>query len=383
MKPVQNVIIPPLNEPKKIDFLNLKKVNQRHIKKINEAITKVLSSGWFINGTEVSAFEKEYAQFSGTKYAIGAGNGLDALNLIFKAYIKLGHLNKGDEIMVPANSFIASALAISQSGLKPLFIDVDPSTFNISKKTVSKKYHKGVKGILAVHLYGQISIDQELLDFAQSNKLLLIEDAAQSVGAQNKLGISGGIGDAGAVSFYPGKNLGALGDAGAVTTNNTKLASTIKTLRNYGSHKKYHHNIKGVNSRLDEIQAAVLRIKLETIIQENEHRKLIAQFYLENIKTPHVKLPQVENKESTSWHLFVIKSSNRDRLKEYLSKNNIETLIHYPIAIHKQKAYKEFSNQILPVSDSLGGQILSLPISPVITISDATHVVKTINNFYK
>lgn len=368
-------------ELNKVNFLDLKKINEPYRNEMMQAVLKVIDSGWYVQGEEVNNFEKEYAAFTNTNHCIGTGNGLDALKLIFKAYMELGQLKVGDEVMVPANSFIASALAISDLGLKPVFVDACPNTFNLCFDNLEQLKTEKTKAILSVHLFGQISITPQIFDFAKKHNLLLIEDAAQSVGAENHLGKSGGIGDAGAVSFYPGKNLGALGDGGAVTTNNTELAKVIRALANYGSSKKYEHDYQGINSRLDEMQAAILRVKLPNILKENQKRREIANFYLKNINNPYVQLPNIEDENSTSWHLFVIKTCLRKELKAHLEKHNIQTLIHYPTPIHKQKAYKEYNYQYMPASENLAKQILSLPISPVMTMREAKLVVNAINKF--
>lgn len=364
-----------------VQFLPLQRINAKHLAEIQQAVAKVLQSGWYVNGKEVSNFEKNYSRFTGAEYCIGTGNGLDALKLIFKGLIEIGKLRKGDRILVPANSFVASALAIEEAGLRPVFIDVNEDTFNIDLTEIERAGSYQVRGILAVHLFGQLSISQALLDYAKTKNLVIVEDAAQSVGASYQSKTSGNIGEAAAVSFYPGKNLGAFGDAGAITTNNEKLAEACRSLANYGSSKKYHHDLKGVNSRLDELQAAILNVKLKYIALENQERVEIAKFYLRNIKNDLVTLPEVANFNSHVFHLFVIKTKHRKALQAHLASKGIETLIHYPICIHKQEAYKEYKSVSCPVSERLSQEILSLPVFPGMTAEETEKVVIAVNSF--
>lgn len=364
-----------------INFLDLKKINSQYEKEIKEAATRVIDSGWYLMGKELENFEQSYADFCKVKYCLGVANGLDALRLIFKAYIEIGVMKKGDEIIVPANTYIASVLAISDNDLVPVFVEPDLETYNLDVKKIKEKITTKTRGILTVHLYGQISIDQKMLDLCKKNNLKLIEDAAQSHGAVWKNKVSGGIGDAAGHSFYPGKNLGALGDAGAVTTNDSELAKVINALRNYGSYVKYENKYQGLNSRLDEIQAAFLRVKLKYIKKDIEARRNAANYYLENIKNPAFILPKFINKEGHVWHLFVIRTSNREKLQSYLLKNGIQTLIHYPIPPHKQSGYKKYNNLSFPITEEIHKEVISLPLSGVIRSLDLKKIVEILNNY--
>jgi len=361
-----------------ISFLDLRKVNSKFEKELKDAAIRVIDSGYYLMGKELSSFEENYSKFCRTKFCIGVGNGLDALRLIFKAYIELGLMQKGDEIIVPANTYIASVLAITDNALKPVFVDPDEETFNLDSNKIEKVINSKTKAILTVHLYGQISADQLMLKLCQKYNLKLIEDAAQSHGAEWEGRISGGIGDAAAHSFYPGKNLGALGDAGAVTTNDKKLAQVISALRNYGSHIKYKNKYQGLNSRLDEIQAAFLNVKLKYINEDIESRRFVAKYYLENIKNKKVILPKLLKENQHVWHLFVIKSNKRDELQKYLSENKIETLIHYPISPYNQKCYEYLEHKSF---NQLEDRILSIPINSIICIDELQHCVTTLNKF--
>ena len=328
-----------------IKFLDLQKINAQYETELKEATTRVIDSGWYLLGKELEQFEHNYAVFCGAKYCLGVANGLDALRLIFKAYIELGVMHKGDEVIVPANTYIASVLAISDNDLVPVFVEPNINTYNLDSLKIEKAITKRTKAILTVHLYGQNSIDEKMLEICKKYNLKLIEDAAQSHGAKWQGKVTGCIGDAGGHSFYPGKNLGALGDAGAVTTNDKELQHTIDALRNYGSYKKYENRYQGLNSRLDEIQATFLSVKLKYIQQDIEARRKVVQYYLENIKHPDIILPSYRNsqqQEEHVWHLFVIRTKNRDKLQQYLLENGVQTLIHYPIPPHKQEAYKSY-----------------------------------------
>jgi dTDP-4-amino-4,6-dideoxygalactose transaminase len=364
-----------------IKFLDLKKLNTQYEIELKEAANSVIDSGWYLMGKELEAFELNYAAFCGTKYALGVANGLDALRLIFKAYIELGMMKKGDEVIVPANTYIASVLAISDNDLVPVFVEPNMATYNLDNKLIEKAITQKTKAILTVHLYGQISIDQQILDLCSKYNLKLIEDAAQSHGAKWNDKISGGIGDAAGHSFYPGKNLGALGDAGAVTTNDQVLAKTIAAIRNYGSEKKYENIYRGLNSRLDEIQAAFLNVKLKYIQKDIEARREVANYYLENIKNPEILLPTMLSEEGHVWHLFVIRSSRRDDLQKYLAEKGIQTLIHYPIPPHKQQAYKEYNKLSFPITENTHKSVLSLPISAIINDLELEKIVRAINKF--
>lgn len=365
----------------KISFLDLKKVNQLHREELIQAATNVIDKGWYIQGTELQAFEKEFAEYCGTKFCLGVANGLDALSMTLRGWKELGRLHDGDSVMVQGNTYIATLLAITENNLKPVLVEPDPETFNLSISDLEKKFHAGVKVIMPVHLYGQLSNMAEIMKFANTHNLLVLEDSAQSHGAKVNNIKSGNYGDASGFSFYPGKNLGALGDGGAITTNDPELAECISYLRSYGSKVKYHHQYKGLNSRLDEMQAAFLRIKLKDLDLQTENRKKIADRYLKNMKNQFVILPKLESRESHVWHLFVIKTDHRDTLKKYLETCGIETHIHYPIAPHKQGAYKEYASTSLPITEDLQGKTLSLPISPVLTDEEVQYVIDSVNKF--
>ncbi len=370
-----------------IKFLDLKRINDQYIDEINEAIQRVLSSGWYLLGEEVNAFEKKYAIFIGTKHCIGVANGLDALRLILRAYMELGSINEGDEIIVPANTYIASILAISDNRLKPVLVEPDIQTYNIDSSLIENKITDRTKAIMIVHLYGQNAMHPEIDRLVKKYNLLLIEDNAQAHGAYYGELKTGSIGDAAGNSFYPGKNLGAFGDAGAVTTNDDKLAEVVRTIANYGSKKKYKNEYKGLNSRLDEIQAAMLRVKLQYLENDNNNRREIAQYYHENILNEKVNLPfvnstsSIKKNDSHVWHLYVIRTEKRDHLQQYLTKNGIQTLIHYPIPPHKQLAYKEWHDFNFPITEKIHRQVLSLPISPIMTVDDVTYVVGIVNDY--
>jgi len=396
-----------------IKFLDLQKVTSSFEPKLSSAIARVVKSGWFLLGEETAAFEKEFAEFIGSKHCIGTANGLDALRLILKAYIELGVMHEGDEIIVPANTFIATILAITDNRLKPVLVEPDIDTYNIDPALIEQAVTARTKAIIVVHLYGQACWSVEITETARKYNLKIIEDNAQAAGAvtmtygtPEATGIqvpvarrTGSLGDAAGHSFYPGKNLGALGDGGAVTTDDDELGTTIRYLANYGSTQKYVHDYKGLNSRLDEIQAAVLRVKLPRLDSDNQRRRIIAGFYAKNIINPGIILPRVFNNRSGSmiagnskgdqvtgalkhvWHLYVVRCRDRDRLKNYLDENGIQTLIHYPIPPHKQKAYAEYVNLSLPVTEKIHREVLSLPISPVMTDDEVIKVIELLNEF--
>ncbi len=367
-----------------IQFVDLKKINAQYRTELIEACTKVIDSGWYIQGKECEAFEEEFAKYCGTKYAIGVANGLDALILILKAYKVLGSILDNDEIIVPSNTYIASILAISDNNLIPVLVEPDINTYNIDIDKIEEKITSKTKAIMVVHLYGQCVEMKKILDLAKKYNLKVIEDSAQAHGAYdtelNKR--VGNIGDASGFSFYPGKNLGALGDGGMVTTNDEILANTIKALGNYGSQKKYENMYKGTNSRLDEIQASMLRVKLRYLDSEIENRREISSYYLENIKNENIILPQLKNENNHVWHLFVIRTNRRDELQKYLLGNKIQTLIHYPLAPHKQEAYKEWKNESYPISEQIHSEVLSLPIGSHLALENIEHIVKVINEFH-
>jgi dTDP-4-amino-4,6-dideoxygalactose transaminase len=364
-----------------IKFLDLQKINAQYEQELKIAANRVIDSGWYLMGKELETFEQSYATLCNVKFALGVANGLDALRLIFKGYIELGIMTKGDEVIVPANTYIASVLAITDNDLIPVFVEPNLETYNLDSNKIEAAVTEKTKAILTVHLYGQNSIDDQMLEICLKYNLKLIEDGAQSHGAKWNDKISGGIGDAAGHSFYPGKNLGALGDAGAVTTNDQVLARTISTLRNYGSEKKYENIYKGLNSRLDEIQAAFLNVKLKYIQDDIDNRRKVADYYLNNIKNENIILPTVIEEEGHVWHLFVIRTKNRVKLQKYLLDNGIQTLIHYPIPIYKQKAYEEYENLNLPLTEQIHQEVLSLPIGEHISNMDLSYVVKVVNEF--
>ena len=364
-----------------IKFLDLQKINAQYEIELKEAANRVIDSGWYLMGKELESFEANYADFCGVKHALGVANGLDALRLIFKAYLEMGVMQKGDEVIVPANTYVASVLAISDNDLIPVFVEPNEQTYNLDSSLIEQVITTKTKAILTVHLYGQNSINQQMLDICGKHNLKLVEDGAQSHGALWNGEVSGGIGDAAGHSFYPGKNLGALGDAGAVTTNDVALANVISALRNYGSHEKYKNKYQGLNSRLDEIQAAFLNVKLKYIQKDIDGRRRVANYYLENIKNPNITLPKVLGQDGHVWHLFVIRTSKREELQKYLSENGIQTLIHYPIPPHKQEAYKEFKKLSFPVTEHIHDEIVSLPLSAVMNQKEIEKVVKALNNY--
>ncbi|PJE53316.1 DegT/DnrJ/EryC1/StrS family aminotransferase [Marinomonas sp. BSi20584] len=366
-----------------IPFLDLKAINAQYREELIEACSRVIDSGWFVHGVEVKAFEAEFAAYCGAKHAIGVANGLDALILTLRAWKELGKLKEGDEIIVPANTYIASILAISENKLTPILVEPDAENFNLSLKSITSAITSKTKAILPVHLYGKISPMKEIMALAREHNLLVLEDCAQSHGAMIAGKKAGTWGGAGAFSFYPGKNLGALGDAGAIITNDDELYNVLIALRNYGSHEKYKNNYKGVNSRLDEIQASILRVKLRFLDEETERRQRIARRYLQEINNPLIKLPISLAKEEDVWHLFVIRTGYRDKLQKFLDENGIQTLIHYPIAVHKQQAYLEFQDQSLPITELLHEEVISIPISPIMTDAEVSFVIEILNKFRK
>ena len=361
-------------------FSDLKSINAQYRDELVKAATGVIDSGWYINGMQGEAFEHEFANYCGVNYCIGAANGLDALILIFRAYKELGRLKEQDEVIVPANTYIASILAITENRLKPVLVEPDEQTYNLDPKLIEQAITAKTKAILAVHLYGQLADMPAINKIADKHGLLVIEDSAQAHGAIMNSKKSGNLGDASGFSFYPGKNLGALGDGGAVTTNDEELAMAIKSLGNYGSTKKYENTYKGINSRLDEIQASMLRVKLRYLDIEIEKRKEIAKYYLENIKNDNIALPNVIT--DSVWHLFVIRTAKRDELQKHLLDNGIQTLIHYPIPPHKQEAYKEWRSQSYPLTEAVHQEIVSLPIGSTIRKEDLQTIVDSLNNFY-
>jgi dTDP-4-amino-4,6-dideoxygalactose transaminase len=382
-----------------IQFLDLKKINAPYETAFQEKLKSVLEKGWYILGNEVATFETNFANYCGAKYCIGVGNGFDALVLIFKGYIQLGKLQKGDEVIVPANTYIASILAILETDLVPVLVEPKLETYNLNPDLISEKITSKTKAILAVHLYGQLAEMEKINAIAAKNNLIVVEDAAQSHGAVSPLTPEGGIkasekappsGAGGAAySFYPGKNLGALGDGGAVVTDDSELAKVVQSLRNYGSEAKYQNEYIGVNSRLDEIQAAFLNVKLPHLDAENNVRKEIAKRYLKEIKNDKIILPNLslrgvardEATQSHVFHLFVIRTENRAELQQYLLQNGIQTMIHYPIPPHKQKAFMAWNQLSLPITEKIHKEVLSLPISPVLTMDEVSFIVSILNKY--
>ncbi|EJI85738.1 Erythromycin biosynthesis sensory transduction protein eryC1 [Alishewanella aestuarii B11] len=371
-----------------INFLDLKAINAQYRQELIEACTSVIDSGWYIQGVEVQKFEKEFAAYCGTEHCIGVANGLDALILVFRAWKELGKLKEGDEVIVPANTYIASILAVTENKLKPILVEPDPQTFNICPTKIREAISKNTKAILAVHLYGQLAAMPEIMALATEHDLLVLEDSAQAHGAEINGKRAGNWGHASGFSFYPGKNLGALGDAGAVTTNDAELAKVLRALSNYGSHKKYENLYQGVNSRLDEIQAAMLRVKLKYLDNETHRRREIATSFAKKIENPLLSLPinfdSVNiNLSNHVFHLFVLRTAKRDELQNYLIKNGIQTVIHYPIPPHKQKAYFEnkISGIFLPITELIHKEVISIPISPVMTDEQVQFVIDVLNKF--
>lgn len=364
-----------------IPFLDLKKINNQYREELMQAATQVIDSGWYIQGQQVKIFEEAFAEYCGVKHCIGVANGLDALILILRAYKELGKLQDGDEVIVPANTYIASVLAVTENRLKPIFVEPDEDTYNLSPIFLEQAITGRTKAILAVHLYGQLADMPAINAIAEKHGLLVIEDSAQAHGASLNGRKAGSWGDASGFSFYPGKNLGALGDAGVVTTNNDELAQTIRALGNYGSHKKYENLYQGVNSRLDEMQAAFLNVKLKYLDDEIKLRQEVAISYINRINNPAIKLPKIGLKASHVFHLFVVRTEQRERLKSYLSEMGVETLIHYPIPPHRQKAYWDFVDVSLPITDRIHEEIISLPISPVLNGDAVSRVIDLVSEF--
>lgn len=368
-----------------ISFLDLKAINIQYHDKLIDACARVIDSGWYIGGKELESFENNFAKYCGTKYAIGVANGLDALILTLRAWKELGKLKDGDEVIVPSNTYIASILAITANNLTPILVEPDIYTYNIDPKNIEQAITSKTRAILPVHLYGQLAEMPEIMQIAKQHNLLVLEDSAQSHGAMLDGKKAGNWGDAAGFSFYPGKNLGALGDAGAVTTNDAELAEMIKALRNYGSHEKYKNLVPGINSRLDEMQAAILDVKLNYLDQETSHRRKIANIYLQGINNPLITLPlddtDAENYSQHVWHLFVVRTPHREALQKYLAENGVQTLIHYPIPPHKQQAYKEWNNLSYPISEKIHNEVISLPMSPTLSNDEAKRIVEVINNW--
>ncbi|MBR6936261.1 MAG: DegT/DnrJ/EryC1/StrS family aminotransferase [Prevotella sp.] len=403
-----------------IKFLDLQRVTQLHADEIKEAVAQVIDSGWYIRGNFVSRFEEEYARYIGTKYCVGVGNGLDALTLIYRAYMEMGVMSEGDEVIVPANTFIASILAITRNGLKPVLVEPRMDTLEIDDELIEQAITPKTKSILLVHLYGRCAYTERIGDLCKKYHLKLVEDNAQGQGCQilneelrmkneesaefigpqsndsslNNSSLrdssffilhssfkTGGLGDAAGHSFYPGKNLGALGDAGAVTTNDAQLAEVVRALGNYGSHTKYVCDLTGVNSRLDEMQAAILSVKLKYLDEDNHHRQMIADAYYQGIDNPLITLPRRLADANNVYHIFPVFCDKRDRLQQYLMEKGIQTQIHYPIPPHRQHCYAEWNGLHLPITEKIHQTELSLPISPVLSLEEARSVVRAVNEF--
>lgn len=364
-----------------IKFLDLEKVTASHGEEINEAVTRVVNSGWYLQGKENEKFEKDFADYIGTEHCVGCANGLDALIWIFRAYVEMGVMKPGDEVIVPANTYIASILAISENGLVPVLVEPDINTYQIDPEKIEAAITPRTKAILIVHLYGQCAYTEKIGELCKKYNLKLIEDNAQAHGCKFNGRRTGSIGDAAGHSFYPGKNLGALGDAGAVTTNDSELAKVIRAVANYGSAKKYVFKYTGRNSRLDEIQAAVLDVKLRHLDDDNERRKQIAEMYINGITNPAVITPRVSDRDAHVFHIFPIRTEKRDELQKYLTEHGVQTNIHYPIAPHKQECYKDWNSWSFPITEKIHVEELSLPISPVLTDEEVNEVIRLINEW--
>ena len=363
-----------------INYLSLQKVTALHESEITTAVNQVLHSGWYLQGEHIALFEKNYTQYIGTKYCVTCGNGLDALCLILRAYIELGLLKEGDEVIVPANTYIATILSITENHLIPILVEPDINTLEIDEQLIEQAITPRTRAIMLVHLYGRCAYTAFIGDICKRHNLLLLEDNAQAHGCHFGNKRTGSLGHATAHSFYPGKNLGALGDAGAVTTDNEQLAQTIRSLANYGSTRKYEFSFKGKNSRMDEIHAAVLNVKLPYLDKENQRRKQIAKAYLEGINNPQTTLIN-DNDRDNVYHIFPILCPSRDRLQQYLKDNGIETMIHYPIPPHQQEAYKEWNEQHYPITEFIHQQELSLPCNPTMTDEEVYQIIDSINMY--
>lgn len=364
-----------------VPFLDARAINARHADELKAAAARVIDSGWYVLGEELAAFEHEFAAYCGVRHAVGVGNGLDALALILRGYRELGALAEGDEVIVPGNTFIATFLAITANRLVPVPVEPDPSTFNIDPAAVAAAIGPRTRAIMAVHLYGQLANMPALQALARRHRLLLIEDAAQAHGATRDGRKAGAFGDAAAFSFFPAKNLGALGDGGAVVTGDALLARRVAALRNYGSEQKYHHLFQGLNSRLDELQAAMLRVKLKYLDADTDWRRRLARRYRERIGHPHIQLPRVMAEEQHAWHLFVVRCPRRDALQRHLRDHGIHSQVHYPVPPHRQPAYANLHDARLPLTERLHEQVLSLPIGPTLCDEDADRVIDACQSF--
>lgn len=365
-----------------IKFLDLQKITQKYAEEIHEAVNRVVDSGWYLQGKENEKFEADYSAYIGTKYTVGCGNGLDALIWIFRAYVEMGVMKPGDEVIVPANTYIASILAISENGLKPVLVEPSIETYQIDDSKIEAAITERTKGILIVHLYGQCAYTDKIGELCKKYNLKLVEDNAQAHGCKFKGCHTGSLGDAAGHSFYPGKNLGAFGDAGAVTTNDEELAKIVRAVANYGSQRKYVFKYIGRNSRLDEIQAAVLDVKLKYLDQDIAIRKEIAKYYIDNIINPAIITPIVKDWDAHVFHIFTIRCKQRDELQKYLADNDVQTIIHYPIPPHKQECYKEWNNLSFPITEQIHDEELSLPMSPVMALEEVKSVVDLLNSWH-
>ena len=365
-----------------IKFLDLKGITEMYADEIKQAVNSVVDSGWYLQGNANKQFESDYAQYIGTNYCVGVANGLDALIWIYRAYIEMGVMQPGDEVIVPANTYIASILAITENGLKPVLVEPDITTLEIDEKLIEQAITPRTKSILIVHLYGRCAYTEKIGELCRKYNLKLVEDNAQAHGCRYRGKRTGSIGDAAGHSFYPGKNLGAFGDGGAVTTNDEKLATCVRTLANYGSQKKYVFQNCGRNSRLDEIQAAILDVKLHHLDEDNSRRQHVAKYYYEHINNPLITMPTRLSDENNVYHIFPVLCPERDRLQQYLTENGIQTLIHYPIPPHKQECYKEWNTMNLPVTEQIHQQELSIPISQILSDDDIQQITSILNSFH-
>lgn len=364
-----------------IKFLDLQQINRQYGDELKDAVNRVIDSGWYLLGNEVKELEKNYAAYCGTEHCIGVANGLDALRLILRAYMEMGLMQEGDEVIVPANTYIASILAITDNRLKPVLVEPNIETYNIDEEQIEKAITSRTKAVMIVHLYGQSAYTEGIGNICRKHNLKLIEDNAQSQGAISDGKKTGNLGDASATSFYPGKNLGCLGDGGAVNTNDAELAQLVRTLANYGSRVKYVNEFAGLNSRLDELHAAVVNVKLKYLDRDNQRRRDVADRYLAGIRNTKIILPAVAHRCGHVWHLFVIRTDKRDEFQQFLAKEGVQTLIHYPIPPYKQQAYKEWNNWSFPITEKIHREVLSLPVSPVMTKEEVETVIACVNRY--
>jgi dTDP-4-amino-4,6-dideoxygalactose transaminase len=364
-----------------VPFLSLQDITRKYSNELHEAVNRVVDSGWYLLGAEIERFERDYADYIGSRFCIGTANGLDSLSLILRAYIELGVMRPGDEILVPANTYIASILAITENGLVPVLIEPDINTFQINENEIEQRITKRTKALMLVHLYGRCAYTEHIAALCRKYGLKLVEDNAQAHGCRYRGKRTGSLGDAAGHSFYPGKNLGAFGDGGAVTTSSEELADVVRALANYGSAQKYICKYRGRNSRLDEIQAAVLSVKLAHLDEDIAARQEVAGRYMQEISNPAIVLPEVQNRESHVFHIFPVLSQRRERLQRHLAEQGIQTLIHYPVPPHKQECYRELNSLSLPVTEEIHACELSLPMSPVLSDEQIDHVIRIVNEW--